>query len=109
MPRDAQVGPAGAGADRRVSVTACPLGCASPLEGPLGTRVRWRDGCDIARRLGEARLAGGGRAADAAALLTPWEGAAEEFHAAAHGNPEARVPVKQWYWSWRRRAEELLA
>ena len=91
-----------------MGATVCPLGCTSPLEGPLGTRVRWRDGCGIAKRLGEARLAGGQRAVDAAALLSPWEGAAEEFHAAAHGNPEARAPVKQWFWSWARRAEELL-
>lgn len=92
-----------------MSATACPLGCVSPLEGPLGTRVRWRDGCAIAKRLGEARLAGGERAVAAAALLDPWEVAAEEFHAAAHGtNPKARAPVKQWFWSWKRRAEELL-
>ena len=84
------------------------MGCASALEGPLGTRVRWRDGCNLAKRLAAARLSGGQRAADAAALLLPWEASAEEFHAAAHGNTEARAPVKQWFWSWKRRAEELL-
>ncbi|MYA40483.1 MAG: hypothetical protein F4Z31_01640 [Gemmatimonadetes bacterium] len=90
-----------------MSATACPLGCASPLEGPLGIRVRWRDGCNIAKRLGAAKLAGGSRAADAVALLMPWEEIADEFHDAAHGNPKAREPVKQWFWSWKRRAEEL--
>ena len=91
-----------------MSATTCPMGCASPLGGPLGTRVRWRDGCAIAKRLAVARLAGGERATDADALLAPWETAAEGFHGAAHGTPEARAPVKQWFWSWKRRAEELL-
>lgn len=91
-----------------MSATACPLGCTSPLEGPLGLRVRWRQGCALAKQLGKAKLAGGSRAADAVALLSPWEEIADEFHSAAHGTPQAREPVKQWFWSWKRRAEELL-
>ena len=70
--------------------------------------MRWRAGCEIARRLAALRLAGGRRAADAAALLSPWEAAVAEFHDAVHGKPEAREPAKQWFWSWKRRAEELL-